>query len=140
MPGFAAPAAKMPDHSLTQSLLAQMRDIVGTDHVLTEARQTRRFRKGYRYGDGKVLAVVRPGTLLELWQVLQAAVQAGAAIILQAANTGLTGGSTPDGNDYGRPIVLISTLRLTGVQLLDEGRDAGFRIDELLPIRAPAIA
>ena len=43
-----------------------------------------------------------------------------AAIILQAANTGLTGGSTPDGNDYGRPIVLISTLRLTGVQLLDE--------------------
>ncbi len=40
---------------------------------------------------------------------------------LQAAYTGLTGGSTPDGDDYGRPIVLVSTLRLTGIQLLNEG-------------------
>ena len=42
-----------------------------------------------------MLAVVRPGTLLEQWKVLQAAVAAGRIVIMQAANTGLTGGSTP---------------------------------------------
>ena len=82
-----------------------MRDIVGTDHVLTEARQTRRFRKGYRYGDGKVLAVVRPGTLVEQWRVFKAAVEGGCIVIMQAANTGLNGGSTPFG-DYDRRVVI----------------------------------
>jgi D-lactate dehydrogenase len=85
--------------------------------------------------------VVRPGTLLQLWNVLQAAVQGGAAIILQAANTGLTGGSTPDGDDYGRPIVLVSTLRLTGIQLLNEGRQVlclpGATLDRLEQTLAP---
>lgn len=123
------------------AVLAQLRDAVGNRHVLTGDKATRRFRRGYRFGDGPVLAVVRPGTLLELWRVLQAAVQGGAAIILQAANTGLTGGSTPDGNDYGRPIVLVSTLRLTGIQLLNEGRQVlclpGATLDRLEQTLAP---
>ncbi|HWV09573.1 MAG TPA: FAD-binding protein, partial [Pseudomonas sp.] len=123
------------------AVLAQLRDAVGNRHVLTGDKATRRFRRGYRFGDGPVLAVVRPGTLLELWRVLQAAVQGGAAIILQAANTGLTGGSTPDGDDYGRPVVLVSTLRLTGIQLLNEGRQVlclpGATLDRLEQTLAP---
>ncbi len=123
------------------SVLAQLRMAVGSRHVLTGDKATRRFRRGYRFGDGQVLAVVRPGTLLELWRVLQTAVQGGAAIILQAANTGLTGGSTPDGDDYGRPIVLVSTLRLTGIQLLNEGRQVlclpGATLDRLEQTLAP---
>ena len=67
--------------------------------------------------------------------------QGGAAIILQAANTGLTGGSTPDGDDYDRPIVLVSTLRLTGIQLLNEGRQVlclpGATLDRLEQTLAP---
>ncbi len=59
-----------------------------------------------------MLAVVRPGTLLEQWEVLQAAVAAGRIVIMQAANTGLTGGSTPDGANYDREIVLVNTLRM----------------------------
>jgi len=103
-------------------LLARLRAAVGRAHVLTGERATRRYRKGYRFGDGPVLAVACPGTLLELWQVLQATVDAGRIVLMQAANTGLTGGSTPDGEGYDRGIVLVSTLRLTGVQLLDGGR------------------
>lgn len=123
------------------AMLSQLRAAVGSRHVLTRDKATRRFRRGYRFGDGAVLAVVRPGTLLELWRVLQTAVQGGAAIILQAANTGLTGGSTPDGNDYGRPVVLVSTLRLTGIQLLNEGRQVvclpGATLDRLEQTLAP---
>ncbi len=40
-------------------------------------------------------------------------------IINQAANTGLTGGSTPDGNDYDRDIVVINTMRIDGIQLIN---------------------
>jgi len=103
-------------------LLAQLRDAVGRAHVLTGDRATRRYRKGYRFGDGPVLAVACPGTLLELWRVLQATVAAGRIVLMQAANTGLTGGSTPDGDGYDRGIVLVSTRRVTGVHVLDGGR------------------
>ena len=53
-----------------EALLAQLRNAVGTAHVLTDDQATRRFRKGHRTGEGPVLAVVRPGTLLEQWKVL----------------------------------------------------------------------
>ncbi|TBU78568.1 D-lactate dehydrogenase [Phytopseudomonas daroniae] len=122
-------------------LLTTLREAVGSDHVLTDEQSTRRFRKGHRTGDGGVLAVVRPGTLLEQWRVLQAAVAADRIVIMQAANTGLTGGSTPDGNDYDREIVLISTLRITGVQLINDGEQVvclpGATLDRLEQALAP---
>jgi D-lactate dehydrogenase len=103
-------------------LLAQLRDIVGDHHVLIGERATRRFRRGYRYGDGPVLAVVRPGSLLEQWRVFKAAVEAGRIVIIQAANTGLNGGSTPFGADYDREVVLINTLRIDRIDLIDGAR------------------
>ncbi|WP_185269083.1 D-lactate dehydrogenase [Halopseudomonas xiamenensis] len=123
------------------ALLAQLQDVVGNAHVLTGEQSTRRFRKGHRTGEGRVLAVVRPGTLLEQWQVMQAAVAAGCIVIMQAANTGLTGGSTPDGDDYDRDIVLVSTLRISGVQLINDGQQVvclpGATLDRLEQALAP---
>ncbi len=101
-----------------ETLLADLGRIVGPGHVLTAARETRRFTKGFRYGGGAVAAVVRPGSLVEQWRVLNAVVASGRAVIFQAANTGLTGGSTPWGDDYDREIVLVSVMRIKGVHLL----------------------
>lgn len=95
--------------------------LVGPAHLLTDAAKTARYRKGFRSGQGDALAVVFPGTLLELWRVLSACVAADKIILMQAANTGLTEGSTPNGNDYDRDIVIISTLRLDKLHLLDKG-------------------
>ncbi len=106
------------------TLVAALTGIVGRKHVLTGASRTRRFRRGYRTGEGPCLAVVRPGTLLEQWRVVQACVDADCIVLMQAANTGLTGGSTPDGDDYDRPIVIVSTLRMNRVRLLGGGRQA----------------
>ena len=39
-------------------------------------------------------------------------------MIMQAANTGLTEGSTPSGDDYDREIIIISTLRTDKIQVL----------------------
>ncbi|MBZ6386153.1 MULTISPECIES: D-lactate dehydrogenase [Pantoea] len=110
-------------HSASHSaLLTDLRRHVGASHLLTDKEQTARYRKGFRSGEGDALAVVFPGTLLEMWRVLQTLVSADAIILMQAANTGLTEGSTPNGNDYDRPVVIISTRRLDKLQLIDDGR------------------
>jgi D-lactate dehydrogenase (quinone) len=104
------------------ALLKRLSSIVGRSHVLTGMESTRRFCTGFRFGHGPVVAVVRPGTLVEQWRVLRACVAANKIVIMQAANTGLTGGSTPDGNDYDRGIVLINTVRIAGIHLINEGK------------------
>ncbi len=107
-----------PNHSLINALKA----IVGASYVLTDTAKIEPYSKGYRFGSGPAMAVARPGTLVEIWQLLQACVKADVAIIMQAANTGLTGGSTPDGDQYDRPIIIINTMRIDNIQLIDDAR------------------
>jgi D-lactate dehydrogenase len=99
-----------------------MRDVVGQAYLLTDKAKKQPYTKGFRFGVGEALAVVRPGTLVEIWRVLKLCVEADVAVIMQAANTGLTGGSTPDGKDYDRPLVIISTMRIDDIQLVDNGK------------------
>ncbi|MEX0446821.1 D-lactate dehydrogenase [Xenorhabdus sp. SGI246] len=101
-----------------QQLIAILTHIVGSPHILTEPQKTERYRKGFRSGQGNALAVVFPGSLLEQWKVFKACVEADKIILMQAANTGLTEGSTPNGNDYDRDIIIISTLRMDKIQVL----------------------
>lgn len=108
--------------SSSRQTIQKLIDIVGKNNVLTDEKDTRLYRQGRRYGTGNVLAVVVPGTLVEQWKVLEIAVDAGCIVIMQAANTGLTGGSTPFGDDYDRPVLLMSTRRLRGIQVINEGK------------------
>ena len=98
--------------SKVSALVADLRNIVGKKHTLTDDGATRRYRTGFRFGAGKALAVVRPGTIVEQWKVLQACMAANVIVITQASNTGLTGGSTPDGDDYDRDIVIVRRSRV----------------------------
>src|SRR6202041_1187243 len=108
-----------PDNA---TLLSSLRRVVGSRYVLTTPASTQRFRKGFRFGDGPSLAVVRPGSLVEQWRVLNLCASAGKIVIMQASNTGLTGGSTPDGDQYDRDIVIINTMRIDTIHLLDRGQ------------------
>jgi D-lactate dehydrogenase (quinone) len=101
--------------------IKQLTSIVGKKYVHTSASATARFRKGWRSGEGEAEAAVEPGTLVELWCVLQACVEHDRIVIMQAANTGLTEGSAPNG-EYDRLVVVINTLRLTKIHILDGGR------------------
>src|SRR6266568_5458002 len=98
--------------------IEQLKSIVGPRHVLTKYVSTLRYRVGFRFGNGPALAVVRPGNLVEQWRVLKACVASNKIIVMQAANTGLTGGSTPDGSDYDRDIVIVSTLRISKIRII----------------------
>ncbi|WP_298963955.1 D-lactate dehydrogenase [uncultured Roseibium sp.] len=102
-------------------LIQKLKKIVGNRHCLTEPQKTERYRKGFRSGEGEAIAVVVPGTLVEMWSVLQVAVAADCIVIMQAANTGLTEGSTPKGQ-YNRDVVIISTLRLDKLHILQNGQ------------------
>lgn len=104
------------------AMLAGLRGICGRRHVLTGRSAMARFVRGYRYGRGQAIAVVRPGSLVEQWRVLETCLRGGAAIIMQGANTGLTGGSTPDAQGYGRPVVIVNGMRLQAIHLLAGGR------------------
>lgn len=105
-----------------ERLIVSLRKIVGRRHVLDRPRAMRSFLTGYRYGGGPATAVVRPASLVEFWKVLQVCVEAGAAIICQAANTSLTGGATPFGNDYPECTIIVSTNRLGGIHVLNGGK------------------
>ena len=113
------PSMKNTDN---KSFLTALTQRVGPAYVLTDPSKTARYRKGFRSGQGEALAVVIPGSLLELWQVLCICVEADKIILMQASNTGLTEGSTPNGKGYDRDIVIISTLRLDSLHVLDEGK------------------
>ena len=86
--------------------------LVPDTRIHREAHQIKRFTTGIRFGGGPALAAFEPSSLLDFWQVLTACVAADCVVICQAANTGVTGGSTPDGEDYDREVVIINTLRL----------------------------
>ncbi|UYP67786.1 D-lactate dehydrogenase [Thalassobacter stenotrophicus] len=99
------------------NLIARLTEILGTKRVLTSPSATERYRQGFRSGGGDALAVCLPQTLFEQWQVIEACVDADTIVIMQAANTGLTEGSTPSGT-YDRDVVIISTLALDAIHVL----------------------
>ena len=105
---------------MTDPLIPELRRIVGARHVVT-GRSMERFTRGYRSGGGPALCVVRPGSLVEMWRALEAIVAAGKVVILQAANTGLTEGSTPT-RGLDRDAVVMSTMRMDGIRPLRGGR------------------
>ena len=108
--------------SLESDFISDLKSVTGGKYILTAHSSKEHYCTGWRYGSGEALAVAKPATLLEIWKILQLCVSADIIVIMQAANTGLTGGSTPDGNDYDRPIVIINTMRVNSIQIINEGK------------------
>ncbi|MEO0952689.1 MAG: D-lactate dehydrogenase, partial [Pseudomonadota bacterium] len=104
-----------------ESTRTKLQRIVGRRFVLTSKVRKAPFCRGYRFGSGSASLVVRPGTLTQLWKVLEICVAADKIIIMQAANTGLTGGSTPL-SSYDRDAVIISTLRIRSIIPIRDGQ------------------
>ena len=109
--------------SLANLLLTDLAAIVGTSNVLTKPSQQQSYVQGAIASiTDTVVAVVTPHSLVALWRVINLCAAADVIIIAQAANTGLTGGSTPYG-EYDRPVVVISTQLLGGVHLLNDAAE-----------------
>ena len=109
-------------HFSKDHFIKDLSNIIGEKNIITTEWGKLPFSKGWRYGEGEALAVAKPGTLFEIWQIIQVCVDMDIIIIMQAANTGLTGGSTPFGDDYDRPILIINTRRISNIHVLNEGK------------------
>ena len=102
--------------------IAELEKIVGSKSVLKTKWSMESYCKGWRYGEGEAIAVAKPSTLLQIWKILQVCAEKNIIVIMQAANTGLTGGSTPYGSDYDRPILVINTMLIDDIHIIDDGR------------------
>ena len=106
----------------TAPIINAFKRVLGESNLAIGERQTEHYRKGWRSGEGEALAVLFPNTLMQYWEVLKVCVEYNCIIIMQAAKTGLTEGSTPSGHDYDRPVVVINTLAMDEILLLNEGK------------------
>ncbi len=104
-----------------EKIVEKLNKITGVKYILTAKWNKETYTKGWRYGEGNAMLVVRPGSLIEIWEILKICLEENLIIIMQAANTGLTGGSTPNGNDYDRPVVIINTMRIKDIHIIDGG-------------------
>ena len=86
----------MREGRLPPQLLADLRGVVGHDHVLADEDLTAGFATDWtgRF-QGRAAAVVRPGTTGEVASAVRCCAAAGVAIVPQGGNTGLVGGSVP---------------------------------------------
>ncbi len=124
--GVFAPLFRLNDHDSVAAnnarFVASLRSIVGRNSVLVGDKRTARFRMGVRFGGGSAIAVVLPHSLVQLWRIARVCVDADKIIIMQAANTSLTGGATPFGDLYDRDVVIINTSRIRGIHVIEQGR------------------
>ena len=121
--------------NIKTKIVQELITIIGGKHIITANWNKQQYSRGWRYGKGEVLAVAKPQDLIEFWKILQVCVKSDVIIIMQAANTGLTGGSTPYGNDYDRPVIIINTMRINDIHVIDKGKQiiglAGSTLHEL---------
>jgi FAD/FMN-containing dehydrogenase len=100
----------------TATHIDDLRALLGGDAVLTDSADVQKYEEGWRYGKGKALAVVRPGTTAEVSKVLAFACQHGMRVVPQGANTGLVGASTPDASGQ---MLVLSLERLNKRLIVD---------------------
>lgn len=105
----------------SDAMIAEFADVIGQQNVAVGSKKTEYYRKGWRSGGGSALAVLFPQTLLTFWKILNICVENDCIMIMQAANTGLTEGSTPSGDDYDREVVVINTLAMDDLIVLGNG-------------------
>ena len=104
----------------SDQVLVKLTKILGAANIQADPAKNEHYRMGWRSGGGSALAVLFPQTLLEIWQCLEICVEGNCIIIMQAAKTGLTEGSTPSGDDYDRPVVVINTLAINKLYLIND--------------------
>jgi FAD/FMN-containing dehydrogenase len=99
---------------LASSVISELRQIVGAAHVLIDPDVTATYRTDWtgRF-HSEPLPVVRPGSTVEVQEVVALANRIGFHVVPQGGNTGLVGGSIPTKRDS----VIVSTSRL---QWIDE--------------------
>jgi FAD/FMN-containing dehydrogenase len=104
----------MPSMS-EEAVLTSLREVVGRPHVLTEPDMVAAYVRDWTgRWTGRAAAVVRPGSVSEVQEVVKICQRAGTAVVPQGGNTGLVGGSVPHHGE-----VVLSLRRLDWLEPVD---------------------
>jgi D-lactate dehydrogenase len=106
---------------LEKKLSNSIKKIVGKENFLTSENLMAPYKNGWRTQSGDCKGVIIPSSLLEMWEILKILVENNKIILLQASNTSLTGGSTPNGK-YDRDLFIINTLKLSNIILINNAK------------------
>jgi len=98
------------------AIVRSLGEMLGEGALITEPHELARYEKGWRYGNGTALAVVRPGSTEDVARVLAFASEQGIRVVPQGANTGLVGASTPDASGE---MLVLSLERLSRTLEID---------------------
>jgi len=105
----------MPEPAVASELQAQLAAVVGEAHVVADRERLPAYEHDWTgRWHGEALLAVRPGSTAEVAGVMAACSRAGAGVVVQGGNTGLSGGATPlDGE------VVLDTTRLDALDRVD---------------------
>jgi FAD/FMN-containing dehydrogenase len=98
------------------AVVRSLGEMLGEGALVTEPHELARYEKGWRYGSGTALAVVRPGSTEDVARVLAFASEQGIRVVPQGANTGMVGASTPDASG---DMLVLSLERLSRTLEID---------------------
>jgi D-lactate dehydrogenase (cytochrome) len=106
-----------PSTAMRQAFLAHSRTLLGDGHVCTSAADMAPFLTDWRgRHTGLALAVLRPGSVQQVAEVVRACARWGIPLVPQGGNTGLVLGGVPDRS--GEAVVL-SLARLNTIRETD---------------------
>ncbi|MAI02696.1 MAG: D-lactate dehydrogenase [Rickettsiales bacterium TMED254] len=106
---------------MTLNLHDKIIHIVGIKNFLINEKEKTPYTTGWRTKSGECEFVVLPNSLFNMWRVLKLCVENNKYILMQAANTSLTGGSTPNGK-YDKGLVIINTTKLKTIIPIKNGK------------------
>jgi len=116
MSGMGIQDDHAPSRSDRAAFLAELRAILGIEHVLTGTGLDAYERDWRRRWHGRALAVARPADTAQVARVVQACARHRVPIVPQGGHTGLVGGGTPDAS--GLQLVL-SLQRMNRIRDID---------------------
>ena len=86
--------------SADDSLISQLKQLVGNDHVLTEEKDRDFYSTDLSFRDREIAAVVvQPGDTEQLSGCVQAAVKSGMSVVARGGGMSYTSGYTPEKPD-----------------------------------------
>ena len=101
------------------TLVRELQDVLGSDHVLADPLRTYVYGKDAGIRRGEVTAVALPADATEVAEIVKIAVRHGIPIVPRGAGTGLAGGTVPLS-----PSLVVSMTRMTGIEVDVESRTA----------------
>ena len=138
-----------PSAAPSPALLKRFVAIVGEKYAITDAQAQEPYLVEMRHRwHGRTSAVLRPGTVAEVSEILRLANETGTAIVPQGGNTGLVGGQLPYHGE-----IILSLNRLDKIREVDpvsntitceagvtlmRTREAAAQVDRLYPQLLPS--